>query len=213
VVEQDRRNAQGPVGDELRLSNIARFAIAFSGISYLITLVGWVANSAQYRVYGHQLHLYMDSTAANRAVPTFPNSLGAGQSLLVLAAIAAITVKCIWQFRAATAARALQLPARHSPGWGVAFRFIPIVNFWMPYQAVRDCLAPDDPNRAVLARWWMLVIGMDIGGILTLTGLLFSTPVGVVFAILTGLCALAFLATAPKVVTTIAAAPQAAVNP
>jgi hypothetical protein len=43
--------------------------------------------------------------------------------------------------------------------------------------------------------------------------MLIATPLGVGFAIVTALGALAFLATAPKVVTSIAAAHAAAANP
>jgi hypothetical protein len=83
----------------------------------------------------------------------------------------------------------------------------------MPYQAIRDCLAHDDPKRAMVLRYWLLNVGMDLGAGLTIIGLATSTPVGVVFALGTGLCALGVLATAPRVVMSIAVAHRAAVNP
>jgi hypothetical protein len=209
------QNAPGAVEHELRITAVGRFALPFAGVATLVNLTTWVANAAQWRVFGHEFHLAMVAAQHNQTAPvvTVPSTFGAVTSLVGLCSIAAIVVKCIWQFRAATAARALRLPAKHSPGWGVGFRFIPIVNLWMPYQAVRDCLAPTDPNRALVLRWWLLAIGMTVGDALTIVGLALSTPIGTVFAILTALCAVAFLATAPKVVTSIAAAHRAALNP
>jgi hypothetical protein len=107
----------------------------------------------------------------------------------------------------------LHWPARRSPGWGVGFWFIPIVNFWMPYQAMRDCLPPGDPNRAVVLRYWLFWIGAGIGSFLTFIGLMTSTPVGEAFAIVAGVCAIGVLATAPRVVMAIAVAHRAAVAP
>jgi hypothetical protein len=60
----------------------------------------------------------------------------------------------IWQYRAATAARLLGFPARRSPGWGVGSWFVPVVNLWMPFQALRDCLPPGYPRRR--APWLLL---------------------------------------------------------
>jgi hypothetical protein len=133
--------------------------------------------------------------------------------VLILCALAALVIVCVWQFRAATAARAMRLPATRSPGWGVAFWFIPIVNLWMPYQAIRDCLAPADPQRAHVLRYWLFFLGVEIGYILTFFAIIVSTPAGVVLAVLTSLSALGVLATAPQVVVSIAAAHRAAVNP
>ena len=210
-----RSGAPALIAGELAIAPVGRFALAFAGIGTLVNLITWVASASQWRLLGHQIHLSMVAAEHNQTAPvlTAPSSFGAVTSLIGLCTVVAIIVKCIWQFRAATAARALGLPAKHTPGWGVGSRFVPIVNFWMPYQAVRDCLAPTDPNRALVLRWWLLAIGMGIGNSLTIAGLLIATPLGVAFALPTALCALAFLATAPKVVTTIAAVHRAAANP
>jgi Domain of unknown function (DUF4328)/Protein of unknown function (DUF2510) len=208
------RQARDLVGDELRISPLARVAIAFPGISALANLISIVANASAYRRFGHELRLSMDAAAHNQPAPvvTVPAEDGLS-SVLILVALAALVVVLVWQFRAATAARAMHLPAKRSPGWGVAFWFIPIVNFWMPYQAIRDCLAPADPARAQILRYWLFTIGIEIGYLLTFVAIIISTPVGVILAILTGVCALGVLATAPQVVTSIAVAHQAAVKP
>jgi Domain of unknown function (DUF4328)/Protein of unknown function (DUF2510) len=208
------RDARDLVVEELRISPVARFAIAFPGITALANVISIVANRAAYRRFGHELRLSMDAAANHQTAPvvTAPAE-GALSSVLILCALAALVIVCVWQFRAATAARAMRLPAKRSPGWGVAFWFIPIVNLWMPYQAIRDCLAPGDPNRAVVLRYWLLFVTMSVGATLTVIGLMASTPVGVVFAVLSGCAALGVLATAPSVVSAIATAHHAAVNP
>jgi len=206
------RDARDLVAEELRISPLARIAIAFPGVSVLANLIFLVSNASAYREFGHQLRLQMDAPADHRITPTVPTQ-GGFNSVLILCALAALIVVCVWQFRAASAARAMRLPAKRSPGWGVAFWFIPIVNFWMPYQAIRDCLAPDDPNRARVLRYWLCTLGMELGFVLTAIAIIISTPAGVVLALLTGLSALGVLATAPQVVLAIAVAHRAAVNP
>jgi hypothetical protein len=207
------RDARDLVVNELRISPLARFAIAFPGITALANVISIVANRAAYRRFGHELRLSMDAAANHRVAPvvTAPTESGLS-SVLILGGLAALIVVCVWQFRAATAARAIHLPATRSPGWGVAFWFIPIVNFWMPYQAIRDCLAPTDPNRARVLRYWLFNIGVEIGYVLTFFAIILSTPVGVILAVLTGLSALGVLANAPQVVKSIAVTHRAAVN-
>ncbi len=197
------RDARALVSDELRIFPAARFAIALPGFAALVYVISWVANASQWRSFGHQFHLALLAAQNHQAVPvlTAPDSLGWFSSVLVLFALAAIIVDCLWQFRAASAARATGIPARRSPGWGVVFWFVPIVNLWMPYQAIRDCLAYGDPNRPTVLRYWLLFIGMVTGAVLTAIGLMISTPVGVIFA------------TAPKVVISIAVAHRDAVSP
>lgn len=209
------RNARDLVGQELRISRWARIALAFPAVLLLVDLIGWVADASQWRNFGHQFHLALNAAQNHQtaSLPAAPEPYGGFSALLFLFGIAAIVVECVWQFRAASAARAMGLPAKRSPGWGVGFWFIPVVNLWMPYQAIRDCLAHDDPNRAMVLRFWLLYLGMDFGAGLTIIGLMASTPVGVVFALGAGLCALGVLATAPRVVMSIAVAHRAAVNP
>ena len=209
------RNARDLVGEELRITPWARIAIAFPATLTVVNLIGWVAIASQWRAYGHQFHLALNAAQDHQTVPvpSAPEAFGGFSALLILCGIAAIVVECVWQFRAASAARAMGLPAKRSPGWGVGFWFIPIVNLWMPYQAIRDCLAFDDPNRAMVLRYWLLYLGMAVGAGLTIIGLMTSTPVGVVFALGSGLCALGVLATAPRVVMSIAVAHRAAVTP
>ena len=200
--------AQQLVAHELRLAPLGRVAIAISGVASLLNLIFAVDSASQYRVYGHLLHLEMQSPQNHPNLPSLPDS--GARALVSLLAIAAVGGALVWQFRAATAAQGMGLPAKRSPGWGVAFWFIPVVNLWMPYQAIRDCLAPGDPNRAGVLRYWLCYVGLEVGTVLTILTLFFSTFTGVVFAILTALCALGVIAFAPRVVISIAAAHRAA---
>jgi hypothetical protein len=210
-----QRDWRGLVADELRISPRARIGIAFPAIVTLVEVISWVASASQWRTFGHQFHVALDAAQNHQPAPvlTAPDSFGGLTAVVVLFGLAAVVLDCVWQFRAATAARAMGLPATQSPGWGVAFWFIPIVNFWMPYLAIRDCLAPGDPNRTLILRYWLLFVAMCLSWFLTIVGLMISTPVGEVFALCAGVCAVGVLATAPKVVTCIATAHWTAANP
>ena len=40
--------------------------------------------------------------------------------------------------------------------------FVPVVNYWMPYQAIRDCLPPGDPSRRLVKVFWGCFIGVEL---------------------------------------------------
>ena len=60
----------------------------------------------------------------------------------------------IWFHRAVTVARRLGRPSRRTPGWAVGGWFVPIGNFFLPYQSARDVFRAGDPGRDVVRRWW-----------------------------------------------------------
>jgi hypothetical protein len=64
----------------------------------------------------------------------------------------------VWQYRAATTARALGYPARRSPALGAWSWVIPVLNLWAPYQAVRDLLPPGHAVRALVLRTWLCYV-------------------------------------------------------
>jgi hypothetical protein len=202
------------IAHELRLSPMARLAIAFPGVAGLVDVVVNLSQTTQYRNYGHQFHQFMVETQNNQTanLPNPPGALGGGSTVVGLLAAAALAITLVWQFRAATAARSMGWPAKRTPGWGVVFWFIPIVNFWMPYQALRDCLPPGDVNRAAVARFWFFTVVIELASAGAIIGLMISTPVGVVFSIITGVACFGVLATAPPVVRAISAAHQATLN-
>jgi hypothetical protein len=83
--------------------------------------------------------------------------------LVVLAGLAFL----IWQHSTAEVARELGYPAKRSPALGVGSWFIPVVNFWFPYQSLRDLLPPGHPARSRALTAWLLYIA---GLLLTLVG-------------------------------------------
>jgi hypothetical protein len=127
-----------------------------------------------------------------------------------LLGIAALVVTLVWQHRAASAARAFGFPTTHSPAWGVGSWFVPVINFWFPYQAIRDCLPLDDPNRARVLQWWLAYIAGTVVGIAAFFAALFSSGTAIVFSIPAAALWLVVLACAPRVVTSVTAAHSAA---
>jgi hypothetical protein len=94
--------------------------------------------------------------------------------------IASLVLLLVWQFRAATVARWLGLPARRSPGWGVGSWFVPVVNLWMPYQAIRDCLPPGHPERRRVLRFWLALLGAGTANTAAFFTAPFSVPAAAV---------------------------------
>lgn len=89
----------------------------------------------------------------------------------------------VWQHRAAGNARRLGYPARLSPGLGVGGWFIPVVNLWYPFWALRDCLPPDHPRRRGAGWVWAAYLGAGFGGAACVVAGVFSVAAAVVLAV------------------------------
>lgn len=165
----------------------ARAAVVFYPIIVFATGVLGFVYASRYQVFFHELRLAFDAAQNDNGQFVSPPapSVPDWNLLLLPFSIAAQVVFLIWQYRAARVARQLGYPARHSPGWGVGVWFIPVVNFWMPYQAIRDCLLPGHRQRtSVLWVWLLLLLGSVSIPWLTI-GSAYDRPVGV--AVLVGL--------------------------
>ena len=119
----------------------------------------------------------------------------------------AIVFACIWQHRAASAARALGIASRRSPAWGVGSWFVPVVNLWMPYTAVRDCLPPGIPTDSGCCGGGSPAPGGFVSLAASITALI-STGPALVLSIPAALASLAVIAWAPGIVMAIAASHQ-----
>jgi hypothetical protein len=210
-------NTSGLVGTELSMVAVGRLALAFPGVYALVLLIFVRVNSSQMRAVGHQYHRIFEAAQHNQTIPTLnlPTFNGATSSLASVAwfvGLSAIVISLIWQHRAASAGRALGLPALHSPAWGVGSHFVPIVGFWFPYQAIRDCLPPGDPNRAVVLRYWLFFLFSGLLLVAALFASVFSSGAALGLTIPAALLALGVIATGPQVVTTIAASHRAALE-
>jgi hypothetical protein len=207
-------NAESRVNDELGIARVARFAVVMPAIYYLVQLISVQINASAWRDVGHQLRVAWDAAQAGRRVPQYHTQNLADPFTLVVgvATLAAVVAACIWQHRAATAARALGFPSRRSPGWGVGAWFVPIVNLWIPYGAIRDCLPAGDPQRAHVLRWWIAwVIGFALSFGASLCAL-FSTGVALAVSVPAAIALLAVMAWAPGVVVSIAVAHRRAIS-
>jgi Domain of unknown function (DUF4328)/Protein of unknown function (DUF2510) len=207
-------NATDLVAREVPLTPLSRFAFAFYGVNALAGVINLRLHQAQELALGHQFRVAYHAAQHGQPAPTITNTSMVDPLVVLvgLVEIGAVIVACIWQFRAASAARALGLPATHSPGWGVGSWFVPIVNFWMPYQAIRDCLPPGDPDRKLVLRWWLVLLGAELFSVVAAVAAWFSTSTSLVFCIVVALCALGIFATAPRVVLTISSRHQTALG-
>jgi hypothetical protein len=155
------------VAAEVRLARWAAFAPAVYGLTLVAqVLVVWSQASGIQRWF-HQLRVIIDNAGTPGYVaPPLPRLPGQGIfNLFSLLAVAPLIVFLVWQHRAATTARRLGYPAARSPGWGVGSWFVPVVNLWMPYGALRDCLPPGHPRRRF---GWLPWVAFLANGFITL---------------------------------------------
>jgi hypothetical protein len=199
---------------EVAIMPITRIAVAFFGINVLVSLINLRVNRSALLAQGRQIRVIYDDVQNGRSAPAFraQSTTGSLDLIFVLATIAALVVALIWQYRAASSARALGYEATHSPGWGVGCWFVPIVNLWMPYQAIRDCLPPDDPHRPLVLRWWLIVLGAEILTFVAKIAAWFSSSAALGISLPAAIFGLALIGAAPLVVVAISTAHRTAIE-
>lgn len=203
----DAYNTSSLVASELGLAPIARVSLSAPAVVGLLNLVLLRTQSSHLLQLGQDFKIIWDDTQRGITPPTFTNEyVSPWFFVLSLVAISAIVVTLIWQHRAASAARALGFPSTHSPGWGVGSWFVPVINFWFPYQAIRDCLPAGDPNRSVVLQWWLAYVVGGLSGAGAFVAAFFSSGASVALSIPAAALWLVVLASAPRVVSSIAAA-------
>lgn len=162
--------------------------VVYPALAFALGVVGFIY-APHFRLFFHEFRLAYDAARNNNTGFVLPPAPSVPNWNLWFSpfSIAARIVFLIWQYRAASVARQLGYPARHSPGWGVAFWFIPVVNFWMPYQAIRDCLPPGHPERKTVLQVWILLLvsSVAIPWLAIFSG--YARPVGVVVLVGLGL--------------------------
>ncbi|HWF17324.1 MAG TPA: DUF4328 domain-containing protein [Acidimicrobiales bacterium] len=206
-------NASALVTGELGIAPLARFSLGLPAVTGLLALLVIRTQSSQMLQLGRDFKIAYDAAARGLPSPQFANeSFSPWFLILGLVAAAGLVVTLIWQHRAAAAARALGFPTTYSPAWGVASWFVPVVNYWFPYQAIRDCLAPEDPHRGLVLQWWLAA---TVGGSLGLAAFIagfFSSGVSVALSIPAAVAYVAVLAYAPRVVAAITVAHRTALE-
>jgi hypothetical protein len=186
------------VDDERGMVPVARFAVAMPAVYFIVTLLLQRVNANQLRSAGHQFRIDWHDAQNGITPPQYhaTSSSFTPIGLVVgLVTVAAVIFACIWQHRS-------------SPAWGVGCWFVPIVNLWMPYAAVRDCLPPEHPYRPRVLQWWIALLfagflSFGAGGFA-----LFSTGAALVVSVPAAIACLAVIAWAPGIVVAIAASHQ-----
>ncbi len=204
-------NTTQRVDSERGMVPVARFAVAMPAVYFLVSLLLQRVNADQLRSAGHHFRIVWHDAQNGITPPPYhapSNSLTPVGFLVAAVTVAAVIVACMWQHRAASAGRALGIPSHRSPAWGVGSWFVPVVNLWMPYSAVRDCLPPDHPYRRRVLHWWIAWLLTGFLGTLAAGAALFSTGTALVLSIPAALACLAVIAWAPGIVLAIAASHQ-----
>jgi hypothetical protein len=166
--------------EERRFSSWGRWAVVALAAAAIASASLSVAYAAEFAAFFHFYREIWDAAQNRTPTPALPADarLPVAFDLPALVSVPALILFLIWQHRAAKAARWLGLPARRSPGWGVGCWFVPVVNLWFPYQAIRDCLPPDHPGRRRVLGFWLAWIIGSYAGSASLLIAPFSRPAG-----------------------------------
>lgn len=127
-------------------------------------------------------------------------------SLQFAISIATVVLFCMWIYRANSNSRALGARnMKFTPGWSVGYYFIPVLNLWRPYQAMKEIwMTSRNPNDwesesrgRILPWWWFLfllagVLGNasfraslrsnEIDELIALTGMMIASDLANIFA-------------------------------
>jgi hypothetical protein len=147
---------------EVRMARFAPWAALLLAASMLAGIAfDWsIASQLSRDVHWIRLAIKQSETT-HGSFPPLPNqsfTTLAWSYLLWPVTLGSEVALLVWQFRSAKVALSLGYPARVSPTWGVAFWFIPVVQLWLPYLAVRDLLPKGHRMRRLMGYWWCSVI-------------------------------------------------------
>ena len=94
---------------------------------------------------------------------TSPDTVQEVSYPLVVLGLATGLLFFFWTYRIVKNAWALSPePLRFSPGWAVGFYFIPIINLWKPFGAIKEALTVFEtgqdrlPSYGIIRFWWAL---------------------------------------------------------
>ena len=115
-------------------------------------------------------HEWVSQVRANRADAWVRGASG----IWLLLFVATIIVWCMWQHRSHLAARDLVGGPDVSAAWAVGCWFVPIVNYFKPFQAMRELWRASEgtpawrrqPTWPVLGWWWGAWLGFNVLGAL-----------------------------------------------
>lgn len=97
----------------------------------------------------------------------------------------------MWFHRAVANGLALGCRGPREPTFATVSFFIPIVNFWWPYESLRDCVpASASELRQTILRWWVLYLLVPVTPMIAGAAAFFSLPVAFGLGVLVLLLAL-----------------------
>ena len=160
-----------------------RALLAYMALVVIGAGLVWLAEPSLHTYYS-QLRFRLDHPGSGTSFsqPSLPVGYRILSPVFGLVNMAGFVLFLVWQNRAATTARSLGYPAHRSPALGVGGWFIPVCNFWFPYQALRDCLPPGHPDRRMVLHMWLWLIAQFCVTVVAAT-LLFLGPTPVALAI------------------------------
>jgi hypothetical protein len=209
----DTYNTSALVAGEVGMAPVARISLGLPAIAGLLVLLVMRTQSSQMLQLGGEFKIAYD--AAERGLPAPPvanTPFSPWFFILALVAVLALVVTVVWQHRAASAARALGFPSNNSPAWGAGSWFVPIVNYWFPYLAIRDCLPPGDRHRVLVLQWWVAFAAGGSLGFAAFVAAFLSSGVAVALSIPAAVLYVAVLASAPRVVVAVTVAHREALG-
>lgn len=142
----------------------AQWVVGLLAATLLVDFAAVVSGLAEYALLGRAMSGGVVTEAQAVANDSRQALIGMVQLLLY---IVTAVLYCLWLYRACQ-----NLPAlgarnlRFSPGWAVGYFFIPILNLFRPYQAVKEAWKASDPavldalawkqapGSAILGWWW-----------------------------------------------------------
>jgi hypothetical protein len=150
---------------EEKIAGLASWTPVGWAVCLIVLGLTYCATASQYADFFHAMRVSLHRLGSGgqpiTSFPTYP----VWTSVFAIPSLVSEVTFFVWQFRSAQVARSIGYPARHSPGWGIGCWFVPIVNIWMPYQAVRDLLPSSHPaRRGLLVAWLALVAVSTVDG-------------------------------------------------
>jgi hypothetical protein len=158
-------------GDRESLADAARRtlpALLVGGISYLLAMVTTVIILND--VVSQTRSGLLDADAEQVELGSAASTANALSYLAQLGILAAGVVYLVWFYKACRFSEHLGQPGRRSTNWAVASWIIPIINFWFPYQAMKDLVPGRDDLLPLLRRWWGLWIATNLSSVAIVLG-------------------------------------------
>ena len=140
-----------------------RWAAWLIGLGQLAALVVF---SVMAHGFVEVIRFSIDHPSSDDVPPGVSQLIGAStmSTLVSPLSLIGLVMVLIWFHRAVTNGIALGYRQPREPALAVVSWFIPIVNFWWPYESLRECVGPNAvATRALIKRWWLVYLAAAFG--------------------------------------------------